>query len=100
LLDRLSEKFGEKPLTSVLKSSTGSYPKDQPLSACGAYLQLERDLNGGGRPHQRRMQPEAMKWVPARQTRKPRKKRMRQLTAELQTCSEVLHNRRILQILL
>lgn len=94
LLDRLSEKFGEKPLTSVLKSQVQApIPKINLSSGLpGASLQLGKGSELALPPSAASDATGGDEMGALRARREAEEKRMRQLTAELQTWQEVLHN--------
>jgi len=94
LLDRLSEKFGEKPLTSVLKSQVQApIPKINFSSGLpGASLQLGKGSELAVPPSAASDATGGDEMSALRARREAEEKRMRQLTAELQTWQEVLHN--------
>ena len=95
LLDRLSEMFGQKPVTSILKSQVQApTPKiDLSTGLPGASLQLGKGSE---------ITPASSSAVPdatgsdevgaLRSKREAEEKRMRRLAAELQTWQEVQHN--------
>jgi len=94
LLDRLSEKFGEKPLTSVLKSPVQApIPKINLSSSLpGTSLQLGKGSELAVPPSAASDATGGDEMSALRARREAEEKRMRQLTAELQTWQEVLHN--------
>ena len=94
LLDRLSEKFGEKPLTSVLKSPVQApIPKINLSSSLpGTSLQLGKGSELAVPPSAASDATGGDEMGALRARREAEEKRMRQLTAELQTWQEVLHN--------
>jgi hypothetical protein len=94
LLDRLSEKFGEKPATSVLRSQVQApTPKINRSSGMpGASLQLGKGSEVAA-PSAVASGASASDEVGVlRSRREAEEKRMRQLTTELQTWQEVQHN--------
>lgn len=95
LLDRLSEMFGQKPVTSILKSQVQApTPKiDLSTGLPGASLQLGKGSEIT--PGSSSAAPDATgsdEVGALRSKREAEEKRMRRLAAELQTWQEVQHN--------
>jgi hypothetical protein len=94
LLDRLGEKFGEKPVTSILRSQIQAPTPKVSLSSGlpGASLQLGKGSDVAA-PSAAASGTTASDEVGAlRSRREAEERRMRQLTTELQTWQEVQHN--------
>ena len=95
LLDRLSEKFGEKPVTSVLKSQVQApIPKISLSSGLpGASLQLGKGSDVAAPSLSSALGATGSDEMGGlRSQREAEEKRMRRLAAELQTWQEVQHN--------
>ena len=92
LLDRLSEKFGEKPVTSILKSQVQAPTPKINLSSGLPVTSLQLSKGSAAPPSAASAATGSDEMAALHAKRETAESRMRQLTTELQAWQEVQHN--------